>query len=102
MFEVRQFGGGIQSSFSPGRSSQRHSAGRKMIAAIMLTTNMKVSMTPMSAWNFSAENTQVADADRERQRGVEDRDAGGLERGEVRLAAASCPASCASAMRAKM
>src|SRR5262245_32422465 len=53
------FFGGTQLSFSPGRSSQRQSAGRKMMAAIMLTMNMKVSITPMSAWNFSAENTQV-------------------------------------------
>jgi hypothetical protein len=45
--------------FSVGRNSQRHSAGRNTIAASMLTTNMKVSITPMSAWNFSSENTQV-------------------------------------------
>jgi len=45
--------------FSVGRSSQRHNAGRNTIAAIMLTTNMKVSITPMSAWNFKSENTHV-------------------------------------------
>ena len=54
------FFGGTQLSFSPGRNSQRQSAGRKMIAATMFTMNMKVSITPMSAWNLSGENTQVA------------------------------------------
>jgi len=46
--------------FSRGRSSQRHSAGRNTIAASMLTTNMKVSMTPMSAWNLRSENIHIA------------------------------------------
>ena len=36
------------------------SAGSNTIAASMFTRNMKVSMMPMSAWNFSGENTQVA------------------------------------------
>src|SRR5690606_23919987 len=49
----------VQAVRSLGRNSQRHSAGRKTIAAIILTTNMKVSMTPMSAWNLRSENTQV-------------------------------------------
>jgi hypothetical protein len=52
--------GGAQRSFSPGRSSQRHSAGRKISAANMLTTNMKVSIRPMSAWNLSSEKIHIA------------------------------------------
>ena len=30
------------------------------MAASMFTRNMNVSMMPISAWNFSGENTQVA------------------------------------------
>ena len=51
---------GRQVSFSRGRSSQRHRAGRKMIAATIFTTNMKVSMMPMSAWNFRSEKIHIA------------------------------------------
>src|SRR5262249_46323804 len=43
-----------------GWISQAASAGSNRIAANMFTRNMKVSMMPMSAWNFSGENTQVA------------------------------------------
>src|SRR5687768_14139771 len=53
-------GGGTHVSFSVGRSSQRQSAGRKIIAAIMFTTNMKVSMSPMSAWNLRSDQIHVA------------------------------------------
>ncbi len=51
----------------------------------MFTRNMKVSISPMSAWNFSGENTQVADADRERDAGEEDRGAGDVQRRQVRI-----------------
>ncbi len=40
--------------------NQAPSAGINKIAASMFTRNMNVSMMPMSAWNFSGENTQVA------------------------------------------
>jgi len=53
-------GFGFQLSFSVGRSSQRHSAGRKMIAANMFIRNMKVSMMPMSAWNFRSDQIHSA------------------------------------------
>lgn len=43
-----------------GCASHAASAGKRMIAASMFTRNMKVSMMPMSAWNFSGENSQVA------------------------------------------
>ena len=52
--------GGCQLSFSNGRISQRHRAGRKTMAAIMFTTNMKVSIRPMSAWNFRSDQIHVA------------------------------------------
>lgn len=46
---VETYSTGFQLSISFGRNNQRQSAGRKIIAAIMFTINMKVSMMPMSA-----------------------------------------------------
>ena len=40
--------------------NQAARAGSSTIAPSMFTRNMNVSMMPMSAWNFSGENTQVA------------------------------------------
>jgi len=39
--------------------SHAANAGNNTIAPIMFTMNMKVSITPISAWNLSGENTQV-------------------------------------------
>ncbi len=39
--------------------SQNSRAGIRTTAPIMFMMNMKVSISPMSAWNFSSENTQV-------------------------------------------
>src|SRR6185369_7148202 len=44
-----------QAVFSNGFSSHRQFAGRKIKAANMFTTNMKVSITPISAWNFRSD-----------------------------------------------
>ena len=43
-----------------GRMNHAARAGSSTIAPSMFTRNMNVSMMPMSAWNFSGENTQVA------------------------------------------
>jgi hypothetical protein len=41
-----------------GRTRIAASKGSRGIAPSMFTRNMKVSMMPMSAWNFSGENRE--------------------------------------------
>lgn len=54
------FPGRFPQTFSNGLSNHRHSAGKKINAANMFTTNMNVSISPMSAWNFRSEKIHMA------------------------------------------
>ena len=47
-------------TFSNGLNNHRQSAGKKINAANIFTTNINVSINPISAWNFSSEKIHIA------------------------------------------